>query len=80
MRLSRRAALVLCAVIVAMAPIVGWIASTAASGDSAPDNVDLAGKAVGGLRRVDVEATTRDLATQYASVPVSVVAGEVTVS
>ncbi len=63
-----------------MAPIVGWIASTAASGDSAPDNVDLAGEAVGGLRRADVEATTRDLATQYASVPVTVVAGEVTVS
>jgi vancomycin resistance protein YoaR len=63
-----------------MAPIVGWIASTAASGDSAPDNVDLASEAVGGLSRAEVVAVTRDLATQYAAVPVTVVAGEVTVT
>jgi hypothetical protein len=79
-RLSRRAALVLCAVIVAVAPIAGWIASTSARGDRAPNNLKVAGHAVGGETRADVTAAVHDLAATYATVPVTVVAGDVTVS
>ncbi len=80
MRLSRRAALVLCAVIVALAPIAGWIASTSARGDRAPENLNVAGQAVGGDTRADLTQVVDSLATAYAALPVTVVAGDVTVS
>ncbi len=79
-RLSRRAALVLCAVIVAVAPIAGWIASTSARGDRAPENLDVAGEAVGGDSRAEVTQAVDALAATYAAVPVTVVAGDVTVT
>ncbi|HTN79548.1 MAG TPA: VanW family protein [Acidimicrobiales bacterium] len=79
-RLSRRAALVLCAVVVLVAPIAGWIASTSARGDRAPENLTVGGKAVGGDTRAEVEQTLSSLATVYAAVPVTVVAGDVTIT
>ncbi len=79
-RLSRRAALVLCAVVVAVAPIAGWIASTSARGDRAPENLDVAGQAVGGDSRAEVTQAVDALAATYAAVPVTVVAGDVTVT
>jgi hypothetical protein len=79
-RLSRRAALVLCAFIVAVAPIAGWIASTSARGDRAPENLKVAGQAVGGDTRADVTEVVEGLATAYAALPVTVAAGDVTVS
>jgi vancomycin resistance protein YoaR len=79
-RLSRRAALVLCAVVVALAPIAGWIASTSARGDRAPENLNVAGQAVGGDTRADVTAVVGTLASQYAAVPVTITAGDVTVT
>jgi hypothetical protein len=71
-RLSRRAALVLCAVIVALAPIAGWIASTSARGDRAPENLNVAGHAVGGDTRRATEVV--DSLRRYVAVPVTVVA------
>ncbi len=79
-RLSRRAALVLCALVVAVAPIAGWIASTSARGDRAAQNLDVAGQAVGGDSRAEVTEAVDALATAYAAVPVTVVAGDVTVT
>ena len=79
-RLSRRAALVLCAVVVAVAPIAGWIASTSARGDRAPENLNVAGQAVGGDTRGQVTNVVGSLASSYAEVPVTIVAGDVTVT
>src|SRR5262245_25599937 len=79
-RLSRRAALVLCAVVVAVAPIAGWIASSSARGDRAPENLNVAGQAVGGDTRAEVSSVVASLASTYAEVPVTIVAGDVTVT
>ena len=79
-RLSRRAALVLCAVVVAVAPIAGWIASTSARGDRAPENLNVAGQPVGGDTRAEVTTVVGSLASEYAAVPVTITAGDVTVT
>ena len=57
------------AVIVALAPIAGWIASTSARGDRAPENLNVAGQPVGGDTRADVTTVVGSLASRIRRCP-----------